>query len=101
MRKGGAMRGLSGKIAIVTGGAMSIGAAIVRAFHAAGVRVTIADIDAEAGAALAVELGEGMHFHRTDIARDDDIARCIEATLERFGGIDFLVNNACTFLDKG
>jgi len=95
------MRGLTGKVAIVTGGATSIGAAIVRAFHAAGSKVVIADIDVDAGRALAAELGDGVRCQRTDVTDDAEIAACVMTALAAFGGIDFLVNNACTFLDKG
>jgi NAD(P)-dependent dehydrogenase (short-subunit alcohol dehydrogenase family) len=95
------MRGLTGKVAIVTGGATSIGAAIVRAFHAAGTKVVIADIEVGAGTALAAELGAGALCQRTDVSDDTEIAACVAATVATFGGIDFLVNNACSFLDKG
>ena len=50
---------MRGKSAIVTGGATLIGAGVVRALHQAGVRVVVADINAEAGQALADGLGEG------------------------------------------
>src|SRR5438270_1100699 len=95
------MSGFAGKVAIVTGGATSIGAAIVGAFHAAGASVVIADIDGAAGMAFAAALGARVLFHRTDIGEDAEIATCVAATIARFAGIDILVNNACTFLDKG
>jgi NAD(P)-dependent dehydrogenase (short-subunit alcohol dehydrogenase family) len=95
------MKGLDGKVAIVTGGATSIGAAIVQAFHAAGAKVVIADIDDAAGAALATTLGSGVLFHHTDITDDAQITACVAATLAAFAGIDILVNNACTMYDKG
>jgi NAD(P)-dependent dehydrogenase (short-subunit alcohol dehydrogenase family) len=95
------MSAFTGKVAIVTGGATSIGAAIVTAFHAAGAAVVIADIDAASGQALAGRLGERALFQATDVTDDATIAACISATVGAFGGIDILVNNACTFLDKG
>jgi NAD(P)-dependent dehydrogenase (short-subunit alcohol dehydrogenase family) len=95
------MRGLGGKVAIVTGGATSIGAAIVRAFHAAGTRALIADIDDESGTALARELGKTVGFHHTDITDDAHIASCVATAAAIFGGIDILINNACTMFDKG
>jgi NAD(P)-dependent dehydrogenase (short-subunit alcohol dehydrogenase family) len=97
----GRMKGLDGKVAIVTGGATSIGAAVVRAFHAAGTRVVIADIDDESGSALATTLGGNVVFHRTDITDDAQIDGCVAAVVAAFGGIDILVNNACTMFDKG
>jgi NAD(P)-dependent dehydrogenase (short-subunit alcohol dehydrogenase family) len=95
------MRGLEGKVAIVTGGATSIGAAIVRAFQAVGTRALIADIDDESGAALARELGKTVGFHHTDITDDAQIASCVATAAAVFGGIDILINNACTMFDKG
>jgi len=95
------VRGLAGKVAIVTGGATSIGAAIAGAFHAAGVKTVIADIDDGAGNALAARLGDGALFRHTDVTVDGDIAACIAAAVASFGGVDFLVNNACTMADKG
>lgn len=95
------MNGIDGKVAIVTGGAQSIGARVVRAFHRAGARVVIADIAEDPGRTLAAELGEGAHFQRTDIGRDEDIAACVAATVATFGGLDFVINAACTYLDDG
>jgi NAD(P)-dependent dehydrogenase (short-subunit alcohol dehydrogenase family) len=95
------MRGLEGKVAIVTGGATSIGAEIVRAFRAAGTRVVIADIAAAAGEALARELGDGVRFQRTDVTDDASVRACVEAASAAFGGIDFVVNGAVTFADEG
>jgi NAD(P)-dependent dehydrogenase (short-subunit alcohol dehydrogenase family) len=95
------MNGLEGKVAIVTGGATSIGAAVVRAFHAVGTRTLIADIDDDSGAALARELGTIAAFHHTDITDDAQIASCVATAVARFGGIDLLINNACTMFDKG
>jgi NAD(P)-dependent dehydrogenase (short-subunit alcohol dehydrogenase family) len=92
---------LAGKAAIVTGGATSIGAAIVRALHGAGAKVVIADIDTAAGAALAGELGPAVLFQHTDITRDGDLDALVATTEKTFGGVDILVNNACTFLDHG
>lgn len=92
------MRGLDGKVAIVPGGATKIGRAVVDAFRRAGVRVMIADIDAEGGQAA---LAEGVAFTRCDLRSDADIASLVQATREGFGRIDFLVNVACTYLDNG
>lgn len=92
------MRGLDGKVAIVPGGATKIGAAIVAAFRGAGVRVMIADINQQAGEALA---GDGVEFLNTDLRDDAQIAELVKVTKERFGRIDFLVNVACSYLDNG
>jgi len=92
------MRGLEGKVAIVPGGATKIGAAVVAAFRAAGTRVMVADINEEAGAALA---GDGVAFKATDLRKDDQIAALVAATKAEFGRVDFLVNVACSYLDNG
>jgi NAD(P)-dependent dehydrogenase (short-subunit alcohol dehydrogenase family) len=92
---------LRGRSAIVTGGATLIGAGVVRAFHRAGMRVTIADIDEAGGSALAAELGDGVRFHRTDITDDAQIDACVAATVAAHGGVDCLVNLACSYLDDG
>jgi NAD(P)-dependent dehydrogenase (short-subunit alcohol dehydrogenase family) len=95
------MRGLGEKTAIVTGGATLIGQAVVRAFVDRGSRVAVADIDAASGAALAEALGDSVFFSETDIRDDSQIARFVTETAERFGGIDFLVNLACSYVDEG
>jgi len=92
------MRGLSGKVAIVPGGATKIGAAIVAAFREHGVQVMVADINEEAGRALE---GEGVAFEPTDLRDDAQIEALIAATVRRFGRVDFLVNVACSYLDNG
>lgn len=94
------MRGLDGKVAIISGGASSIGAEIVAAFAQAGVRPVIADVDADAGEALAARLGDAL-FARADLASDGDIADCVAAAAARFGRIDFLVNAAAIYADQG
>lgn len=94
-------KGLSGKTAIVTGGATLLGAALVRALHTSGVRVTLADIDAERGTAVARNCGEGVWFRHTDITDDAAVLACVDETAERFGGLNFLVNLACSYVDDG
>ncbi|NGM45784.1 SDR family oxidoreductase [Rhodobacter sp. SGA-6-6] len=91
------MRGLSGKVAIMPGGATKIGQAVVKAFREAGTRVMVADID-ESGEALA---GEGVAFRRCDITDDAAVAALVADTVAAFGRVDFLVNVACTYLDNG
>lgn len=95
------MDGLHGKTAIVTGAATLIGAGVARALHGQGVNVIIADIDDEGGAKVAAELGEGALFVRTDITDDAQLASCADRAVREFGGIDFLVNLACTYVDDG
>jgi NAD(P)-dependent dehydrogenase (short-subunit alcohol dehydrogenase family) len=89
------MRGLSGKVAIVPGGCTKIGRAVVDAFVAAGVKVMVADIVPGEGFA------EGVAFQTCDLRDDAQIAALVQATKDRFGRIDFLVNVACSYLDNG
>jgi hypothetical protein len=95
------MKGLKDKVAIVTGGATLIGARLVKAFQEAGTRVMIADINAAGGEAVARDLGQGVAFRATDITNDAQVEACVAETVQCFGGIDFLVNVACTYVDKG
>lgn len=95
------MEGLKGKVAIVTGGATKIGAAVVRAFQREGAKVVIADINEADGNAVAKTSGKDVLFVKTDLADDSQIAACVERTAAAFGGIDFLVNLACTYVDDG
>jgi NAD(P)-dependent dehydrogenase (short-subunit alcohol dehydrogenase family) len=94
-------RGLTGGTAIVTGGATLIGQAVVRAFHDHGANVAGADIDIEGGTALVDELGERVFFSPTDIRDDAQIDEFVAQVVERFGGVDFLVNLACSYVDEG
>ncbi|RDI76071.1 Short-chain alcohol dehydrogenase [Gaiella occulta] len=94
-------RGLRDGTAIVTGGATLIGQVVVRAFHEAGASAVVADIDAAGGDSLARELGARVFFSATDIRDDGQIERCVADTVERFGGVDVLVNLACSYVDEG
>jgi NAD(P)-dependent dehydrogenase (short-subunit alcohol dehydrogenase family) len=95
------VRGLSGKAAVVSGGATLIGNAVVRGFCERDVSVAVADIDVEGGERLASELGDRVLFQPTDIRDDGEIERLVSAAVERFGGVDFLVNLATTYVDEG
>lgn len=84
----------AGKTAIVTGGASGIGAAFVRRFVAEGGSVMIAELDVERAAAFVAELGPQAAYELVDVADADAFAPLADKTLERFGGIDILFNNA-------
>ena len=90
-----------GKVAVVTGGAASIGAAIVRKLHAEGATVFAAEINADRGTALAAELGDRVRFVATDITDDDALDALVAAALGATGALDILVNNACSYGDDG
>ena len=94
------MDGLKDKVAIVTGGATLIGAGVVRAFQAAGTKVVVADINEKDGQAIAKELGALVRFIKTDLMDDNQINKCVETTVQAFGGVDFLINLACVYIDN-
>ena len=85
---------LDGRVALVTGGARGIGDAYVHALHAAGARVIVADVLDEAGAALAAELGDRARFIHLDVTDEGEWDVAVRATVDAFGAIDVLVNNA-------
>jgi NAD(P)-dependent dehydrogenase (short-subunit alcohol dehydrogenase family) len=91
MRMGGE---LTGKVAIVTGGASGIGRGCVPRFVDAGAQVVIADVNAEAGEALAAELGADAAFKETDVTDADSVAEVVAFAVERFGGLHCMFNNA-------
>jgi NAD(P)-dependent dehydrogenase (short-subunit alcohol dehydrogenase family) len=85
---------LGGRVAIVTGGASGIGRATVELFVEEGAKVVVADVDAERGEALADALGPAVAFKRTDVAEADDVQALVDFSVERFGGLDVMFNNA-------
>jgi NAD(P)-dependent dehydrogenase (short-subunit alcohol dehydrogenase family) len=85
---------LSGKVAIVTGGASGLGRAIVEVFAEEGARVVIADVDADRGKALAAELGSPAAFKATDVAEADEVQELVDFAVDQFGGLHVMVNNA-------
>lgn len=85
---------LDGKVAIITGAAQGMGAAHARLFVEEGARVVLTDVNAEAGAALAQELGENACFFVHDVAGWTGWQEVVAAAEERFGPVNVLVNNA-------
>lgn len=88
---------LSGKVAIITGGARGIGAATVRRFAEEGARVAIFDMLDADGQALAQELGAGgaqVSYHRVDVTAEPSVAAGVAAVVGAHGRLDILVNNA-------
>ena len=99
----GELFNLSGKTAVVTGGAMGIGQGIVRRLYEAGANVVIADIDKKVGEEKAKELsgkGNKVVFIKTDVSSEKDVKNLIAKTVKEFGGLDIFVNNAGIFPNK-
>ena len=92
---------LSPKVAIVTGSTQGLGADIARGLAAQGARVVVLGRRAAEADAVLAGLGSDGLAIEADITDDDQIARAVRLTLERFGRIDILVNNACIYVDRG
>ena len=88
------MTRLSDKVALITGAASGMGAATARMFVAEGARVLIADLQEEAGGALADELGDAGLFARCDVSVEQDVANAVARAHERWGRLDCMFNNA-------
>lgn len=87
---------LDGKSAIITGGSRGIGKAIATAFAESGAMVTITGRNEETLVEAAAEIGHGCLAKAGHAGREDDIKAVIDATMDQFGSIDILVNNAAT-----
>jgi NAD(P)-dependent dehydrogenase (short-subunit alcohol dehydrogenase family) len=97
------MRGLSGKVAIVTGGATGIGRAIMERLCQEGVSVTFSGIS-DGGVATEKECGErgyAVQFVRGDMGDESFCRQLVDAALAKWGQVNYLVNNAFSFIAKG
>jgi NAD(P)-dependent dehydrogenase (short-subunit alcohol dehydrogenase family) len=86
---------MADKVALVTGGTTGIGLATGRRLLAAGCEVMLASRNRERGQRLVADLdGERVGFHQADVTDETAVASLVDATLERFGRLDHLFNNA-------
>ena len=85
---------LSGKVAIVTGGASGMGEASVRLLAERGARVAVADCNEEGAVAVATDVGDVAQPFCMDVTRPDECAALVTTTLEAFGRLDVAVNCA-------
>ncbi len=87
---------LETKTAIVTGGSRGIGKAIAKAYAEAGAKVMITSRKAEVCEAAAEEIGHGVLWRAGNVGDPEGAGAVVAATIEEFGGVDVLVNNAAT-----
>ena len=85
---------LENQVAVVTGGSRGIGEGIVRRFVEEGAKVVFSDLLSEKGKALEEELGKSVAFHRADATSPSDTEALMKFTVDRFGRLDCVVNNA-------
>jgi NAD(P)-dependent dehydrogenase (short-subunit alcohol dehydrogenase family) len=85
---------MNGKTAIVTGGASGLGEATCRLMIAEGARVVVADIQDAKGEAIAAELGDAAIYRHVDVTSEDAIRSVVDETVERWGRLDCMFNNA-------
>jgi Dehydrogenases with different specificities (related to short-chain alcohol dehydrogenases) len=88
---------LAGKNALITGAARGIGLAFAQTYAAEGARVAIADIDIVRAREAATGINSAAIAVELDVADPASIARAVDETVERLGGIDILINNAAIF----
>lgn len=88
------MNQLEGKVALITGAARGQGAAAARRFIAEGAKVMLTDILAQECEELVQELGDAAAFQVLDVVDENSWAAAVQATVEHFGRLDILINNA-------
>jgi NAD(P)-dependent dehydrogenase (short-subunit alcohol dehydrogenase family) len=85
---------LQGKVAIITGGTSGIGEATAELFVKEGATVVFTGRSKENGQRIADRLGGNAHYFKADVSEEEEIASTINTTVERFGKLDILFNNA-------
>ena len=92
---------LGDRTVLITGAGNGIGAELARSCHGRGAKVVAVDIDADAAARLASDLGSRVASACADVTAPEDMRSAAELTLERFGGIDVVIANAGVTPDPG
>lgn len=85
---------LENKVAVITGGAMGIGAATASRFIKEGCKVVIGDIQRGPGEAFAAQFGDQAAFAVCNVTQEDDVAALVDLAISRFGKLDIMFNNA-------
>ena len=85
---------LAGKVAVITGGAMGIGAASVRRFVAEGCRVLIGDLQLAPAEAFASQFGKAVSVAACDVTSEEQVAALVDLAVTRYGRLDIMFNNA-------
>ena len=85
---------LENKVAVITGGAMGIGAATASRFIKEGCKVVIGDIQRGPGEAFAAQFGDHAAFAVCNVTQEDDVAALVDLAISRFGKLDVMFNNA-------
>ena len=83
---------LQGRVAVITGGCSGIGLATVKKFVDEGAKVVIGDVNAEAGAAVAEEVG--VTFQQVDVTDAEQVEALFKAAFDTYGSVDIAFNNA-------
>jgi 3-oxoacyl-[acyl-carrier protein] reductase len=91
---------LKDRVALITGGAAGIGKATARRFIEEGAKVVICDVNAEAGAAAAEELGGNAEFHQVNVTDRQAVQAWVDGVVDKYGRVDVLVNNAGVLRDN-
>ena len=87
------MKGLKEKVILITGGSSGLGKATAERFDKEGSKVVIADIKEKEGQELVKSLSDGF-FIKTDVTNHEDVKVSIDKTIEKYGSLDILFNNA-------